>query len=39
VVLYPDSDKVLTSAADGSAEGFGRMHRHADDLDYWDGEP
>lgn len=39
VVLYPDSDKVLTAAADGSAEGFRRMHSLADDLDYWAGEP
>lgn len=39
VVFYPDSDKYLVHARDGSAEGFGRMHRSQDDLDYWDGEP
>jgi uncharacterized cupin superfamily protein len=39
VVVYPDSDKYLAYADDGTAEGFGRMHRTKDDLDYWDGEP
>lgn len=43
VVEYPDSGKYLAMAAgalaDGGKQVFGRMHRHADDLDYWDGEP
>ena len=39
VVFYPDSDKYLAHADDGTPEGFGRMHRAKDDLDYWDGEP
>lgn len=39
VVFYPDSDKYLIRAEDGTPEGFGRMHRTGDDLDYWDGEP
>lgn len=39
VVFYPDSDKYLAYADDGTADGFGRMHRAKDDLDYWDGEP
>lgn len=43
VVEYPDSGKYLAMArserADGSARVFGRMHREADDLDYWEGEP
>lgn len=40
VVEYPDSGKYLASAArGGDAYGFARMHREADDLDYWDGEP
>lgn len=39
VVFYPDSDKYLAYADDGTPEGFGRMHRAKDDLDYWDGEP
>jgi len=34
IVEYPDSGKYLAMA-----EGFGRMHRAQDDLDYWDGEP
>ena len=40
VVEYPDSGKYLASVnrADGS-ELFGRIHRAADDLDYWEGEP
>ena len=43
VVEYPDSGKYLAMAsgalADGQPQVFGRMHREADDLDYWDGEP
>ena len=43
VVEYPDSGKYLAMAAgplaDGSMQHFGRMHRQASDLDYWDGEP
>ena len=42
-VGYPDSRKYLATAAgplaDGSVQVFGRMHREADDLDYWHGEP
>jgi uncharacterized cupin superfamily protein len=42
VVEYPDSKKYGASAAgslDGEVKQFRRMHREADDLDYWDGEP
>jgi uncharacterized cupin superfamily protein len=40
VVEYPDSGKYLATASrDGDPNGFGRMHRAQDDLDYWDGEP
>lgn len=43
VVEYPDSGKYLAMAsgtlAGGQQQVFGRMHREADDLDYWDGEP
>ena len=43
VCEYPDSGKYLAMAsgalADGQVQVFGRMHREADDLDYWDGEP
>ena len=43
VVEYPDSGKYLAMAAGpldgGTQQVFGRMHREADDLDYWDGEP
>ena len=42
VCEYPDSNKYLASATgllDGQRHEFGRMHREADDLDYWDGEP
>ena len=43
VVEYPDSGKYLATASgllpDGTPQVFGRMHRAADDLDYWDGEP
>jgi uncharacterized cupin superfamily protein len=42
VVEYPDSKKYLATAVatvDGEVQRFGRMHREADDLDYWDGEP
>jgi len=39
VVEYPDSGKYLASATrEGNPYGFARMHREADDLDYWDGE-
>ena len=40
IVEYPDSGKYLASArCEGEAQGFSRMHREKDDLDYWDGEP
>ena len=42
VVECPDSGKYLAMAAgtvDGAAHAFARMHRTADDLDYWHGEP
>ena len=42
VVEYPDSGKYLARASgplDGATHEFGRIHRAADDLDYWDGEP
>ena len=43
VVEYPDSNKYLAMATgaldNGAACVFARMHREADDLDYWDGEP
>ena len=40
IVEYPDSGKYLASARrEGEAQGFSRMHREKDDLDYWDGEP
>lgn len=39
VVVYPDSGKYLAMAEDDrSPQGFARMHRESDDLDYWDGE-
>ncbi len=39
VVVYPDSGKYLTMADDDrSPQGFARMQRERDDLDYWDGE-
>ena len=42
IVEYPDSGKYLARASgplDGATHEFGRIHRAADDLDYWDGEP
>jgi uncharacterized cupin superfamily protein len=42
VVEYPDSGKYFATAAgllDGVPKRFGRVHRQADELDYWDGEP
>ena len=40
VVEYPDSGKYLATATrDGDPHAFARMHREADDLDYWDREP
>ena len=40
VVEYPDSGKYLASArVQGEEQGFARIHRADDDLDYWDGEP
>jgi hypothetical protein len=42
VVEYPDSGKYFASATgllDGEPKPFGRVHRAADELDYWDGEP
>ena len=38
IVEYPDSGKFLATAGEGG-EGFGRMARAAEDLDYWEGEP
>ena len=38
VVEYPDSGKYLAVAGDAGPQGFARMHRERDDLDYWDGE-
>jgi uncharacterized cupin superfamily protein len=42
VVEYPDSGKYLAVARGtqgGVAHSFDHVHRAADDLDYWDGEP
>lgn len=43
VVEYPDSGKygawAAGALADGSLQTFGRIHRAADELDYWNGEP
>jgi uncharacterized cupin superfamily protein len=40
IVEYPDSGKYLASARVlGQEQGFARIHRAQDDLDYWDGEP
>ena len=40
IVEYPDSGKYLASArVQGQEQGFARIHRAQDDLDYWDGEP
>jgi uncharacterized cupin superfamily protein len=42
VVEYPDSGKYLATArgtADGAVRAFDHVHRAADELDYWDGEP
>ena len=42
VCEYPDSGKYLAMAASplgDTTHRFSRMHRAADDLDYWDGEP
>jgi len=40
VVEYPDSGKYLAMArVQGQEQGFARIHRADDDLDYWDGEP
>ena len=39
VVEYPDSGKYLAMAGEPGPQGFARMHRERDDLDYWDGEP
>ena len=40
IVEYPDSGKYLASARlQGQDQGFARIHRAQDDLDYWDGEP
>jgi uncharacterized cupin superfamily protein len=40
VVVYPDSGKYLALAGEAHhPQGFARMHRERDDLDYWDGEP
>ena len=39
VCEYPDSGKVLSMAKHAGHAPFARMHRLAEDLDYWDGEP
>jgi uncharacterized cupin superfamily protein len=42
VVEYPDSGKYLaraTGTLDGAPQVFDHLHRVADELDYWDGEP
>ncbi len=42
VVEYPDSGKYLAMARgtrDGVVHQFDHVHRPADELDYWDGEP
>ncbi len=42
VVEYPDSGKYLAMARgplDGATQLFDHIHRAADELDYWDGEP
>jgi len=40
LVEYPDSGKALTlSNRHDGVQGFARMHREKDALDYWDGEP
>ena len=42
VVEYPDSGKYLAMACgplDGATHVFDHIHRAADELDYWDGEP
>ena len=42
VVEYPDSGKYLAQAAgplDGATHVFDRIHRAADEVDYWEGEP
>ena len=42
VVEYPDSGKYLaraTGTRDGAPHVFDHLHRAADELDYWDGEP
>ena len=42
VVEYPDSGKYLATAAgplDGTTHVFDRIHRAADEVDYWEGEP
>lgn len=39
IVEYPDSKKYLATArVDEREQGFARVHREEDDLDYWDGE-
>ncbi len=38
IVEYPDSGKYLATSGEGG-QGFGRMSRLAEDLDYWEGEP
>jgi uncharacterized cupin superfamily protein len=40
IVEYPDSDKYLAMSRRANEPGhFARVHRAADELDYWDGEP
>ena len=39
IVVYPDSNKYLATADEGRPQGFARIHRERDELDYWDAEP
>ena len=39
VCEYPDSGKVMSQVRHEGHAPFARMHRLADDLDYWEGEP
>ena len=39
IVDYPDSGKFLARGSATAAPDFRAIHRHGDNLDYWDGEP
>lgn len=39
VIVYPDSDKVMATAAATDSEPIRLIQREADSIDYWDGEP